>query len=340
MSGRGGAPRKILVVALDNLGDAVMASSILPPLKRLFPESTVGIWVKEYVAELFNGHPLIGAVHASDPFWDRSPGKGKGAVGPFLREWSEIRKSRYDTALILNAEWRRALFCRLAGIPERIGYRSRKSGLFLNHAFPLPQAGGHFSDDHRGLLVKYFNQPLSPEDCLPRLEATPQDEQWWESWSTERGLKSREFTVLHFFSGDEEKNWPLSCWTELLQRRRQDRFVVLCGPGEESRLEPYRKEIFRAGVDLITAPTLGRLKALLGHARLVIGGDSGPEHVAAARGACVLSLFGPTEPGRSRPLGRGDLKVLRKVPLRSLPVDEVLAAMAAFPPKASADYLS
>lgn len=337
MTVRGDFPRKILIVALDNLGDAVMASSILPPLKRLFPKSTVGIWVKDYVSDLFTGHPLIDAVHASDPFWDRSPGKGKGAVGPFLRAWSEIRKSRYDTALILNAEWRRTLSCRLAGIPERIGYRNRKSGLFLNHAFPLPEAGGHFSDEHRGLLEKYFNQPLSPEDCLPRLEALPQDEQWWKGWSTEKGLKSREFTVLHFFSGDEEKNWPLSCWAEFLKRNPQGRFVVLCGPGEESRLEPYRKEILRAGVEMVSAPTLGQLKALLGHARLVIGGDSGPEHVAAAMGACVLSLFGPTGPGRSGPRGRGVLRVLRQFPLRSLPVDTVIAAMAEFPPQASAD---
>lgn len=337
MSVRGGAPRKILVVALDNLGDAVMASSILPPLKRLLPESIVGIWVKDYVADLFAGHPLIDAVHASDPFWDRSPGKGKGAVGPFLRAWNGIRRSRYDTALILNAEWRRALFCRLAGIPERIGHRSRKSGLFLNRAFRLPEAGGHFSDEHRGLLEKYLDQPLSPQECQPSLKTSTQDEQWWRGWSSEKGLKSREYTVLHFFSGDEEKNWPLTRWAELLKRSPQGRFVVLCGPGEESRLEPYRKDIVRAGVDLITAPTLGRLKALLGHARLVIGGDSGPEHVAAAMGASVLSLFGPTEPGRSGPRGRGILRVLRKSSLRSLPVDEVLAAIAGFPSQASAD---
>jgi ADP-heptose:LPS heptosyltransferase len=90
-------------------------------------------------------------------------------------------------------------------------------------------------------------------------------------------------------------------------------------------------------VELVSAPTLGQLKALLGHARLVIGGDSGPEHVAAAMGARVLSLFGPTEPGRSGPRGRGDLRVLRRSPLRSLPVDEVIAAMAEFPPQAPAD---
>lgn len=331
MTVRGDAPRKILVVALDNLGDAVMASSILAPLKRLFPESKVGIWVKDYAAELFDGHPAIDAVHACDPFWDRSPGKAKGALGPFLRAWNGIRRERYDAALILNAEWRRALSCALAGIPRRLGYRGRKSGLFLTEAFAPPAEGAHFSDEHRGLLERYGGEPLAPEECLPSLAVGERDESWWRSWSAEKGLRDGEFTVLHLFSGDEEKNWPLSGWAELIRRRPEERFVVLCGPGEEARLGPRRKELERAGVDMLAAPSLGRLKAALSHARLVVGGDSGPEHAAAALGTNVLSLFGPTNPRRSGPRGRGELKVLTKAPLRDLPAGDVLAAMAGFP---------
>ena len=330
MTVRGGAPLKILVVALDNLGDAVMASSILAPLKRLFPESKVGIWVKDYAAELFDAHPSIDAVHACDPFWDRSPGKAKGALGPFLRAWNEIRKERYGAALILNAEWRRVLCCELAGIPRRVGYRGRKSGFFLSDAFDPPAEGAHFSDEHRGLLERFGGEPLAAEECLPRLVVAERDERWWRSWSEEKGLREGEFTVLHLFSGDEEKNWPLTAWAELIRRRPEDRFVALCGPGEKARLGPLRTELARPGVELLAAPSLGRLKAALSRARLVVGGDSGPEHAAAALGTNVLSLFGPTNPRRSGPRGPGKLKVLIRAPLRDLPVEEVLAAMAGF----------
>lgn len=330
MTVRGEAPRKILVVALDNLGDAVMASSILAPLKRLFPKSEVGIWVKDYAAELFEGHSSLDSVHASDPFWDRSPGKAKGSIAPFLRAWNEIRKEGYDTALILNAEWRRVLSCALAGIERRAGYRSRKSGPFLTDAFPPPGKGLHFSDEHLALVEALFG-PIPEGDRLPRLEMSERDERWWRDWSAGKGLKHGEYTVLHLFSGDEEKNWPLPLWAELIRRRPGDRYVALCGPGEETKLGAHREELFRAGAELLAGPSLGRLKAALSRARLVVGGDSGPEHVAAALGTNVLSLFGPTDPARSRPRGRGRLTVLRKLPLRDLPVAEVLAAMAGFP---------
>lgn len=322
------APRRILVVALDNLGDAVMASCVLEPLKRLYPDAAVGLWVKEYAAALFEGHPALDAVHASDPVWDRSPGKAKGAAGPFLRAWNEIRTAGYDTAVILNAEWRRVLCCALAGIPVRAGYAARKSGLFLTHALPAPGDAAHFSDDHLRLVMEHFGRPLGA-GRLPSLAVSEADDRWWTEWSAGKGLEHGRFTLLHLFSGDEEKNWPLARWAELIGREHGP-FVVLCGPGEEARLGALRGEILRPGVALLGAPTLGRLKAAAAHARLMIGGDSGPEHVAAALGAGVLSLFGPTEPGRSRPRGRGELKVLRRLPLRDLPVDEVRAAMAGF----------
>lgn len=323
-----------MVVALDNLGDAVMASAVLSPLKKMFPQAQLGLWVKEYVAGLFEGHSLLEVVHAADPFWDKSPGKAKGNMGTFIRTWNDIRKVHYDATLVLNAEWRRSLFCCLAGIPDRVGYARRKSGLFLNHAFPASPRAQHFVDEHRELLNHWAGSSISKEDCLPHLEVTPDGLQWWERWSQEKRLKSGAFTVLYFFSGDENKNWPISCWVELIegliQSQPQERFVVLCGPGEESKMASMREKIFRKEVDFLVAPSLSQLKALLRQARLVVGGDSGPGHVAAALGTSVLSLFGPTDPQRSRPLGRGKLKTLQKIPLQQLPVAEVMAATASF----------
>lgn len=318
------APRALLVVALDNLGDAVMASCVLDPLKRLFPQARLGLWVKDYAAGLFDGDSRLAAVHACDPFWDRSPGKGKGALGAFARAWAGVRAARYDAALILNAEWRRVLACALAGIPLRAGHRSRKSGPLLTRAADAPSAGTHFCDEHLRLLEQCLGAPPAGAS-LPRLEVAEADARWWREWSAAKGLEDGRYTVAHPFSGDEEKNWPLARWEELLARRPGERFVVLCGPGEAARLSPGLR---RPGVELLSAPPLGRLKAALSRARLVVGGDSGPEHVAAALGAPVLSLFGPTDPARSGPRGRAALRVLRRRPLSGLPVEEVLAALA------------
>lgn len=328
------APQRILLVSLDNLGDAVMASAILRPIKRAYPQARIGLWVKQYAAGLFVDHSLVDAVHASDPFWDKSPGTDRGRLGEFLKVLGEIRRARYDVAVILNTEWRRSLACLAAAISERVGTDRRQSRPFLTAAFPGPAAGGHFIDDHRVLIEQWSGRPVAVEDCLPRLELTAQDEKAWAAWSAATGFLDRAYALIHLFSGDEDKNWPLSCWVELVERRLQkdprERFVLLCGPGEDRKLAMFRSRMDREGILLMTAPPLGLLKAVLGHARLALGGDSGPGHVAAALGTPLLSLFGKTDPRRSRPLGRGMLHVIHSSPLRFLPVPEVEQALDKF----------
>ncbi len=324
-------PKRILVVALDNLGDAVMASAVLAPLKRFFPQARTGLWVKNYASGLFTDHSQIDNLHASDPFWDKSPGVGKGGLGRFLLALNEIRRQHYDAALVLNSEWRRAFACALAGIPVRAGYRRRQSSPFLTDAYPASVTDQHFVDDHRQLVENWARVNVGEQDCLPRLEMTAQDEREWESWSKEHNLASRGYTVLHLFSGDENKNWPVSCFVELTEARlaknSSERFVFLCGPGEEHKIAMFRGRMSRPGNVFLVAPSLSRLKGVIGHARLVVGGDSGPGHVAAALGAPLISLFGSTNPARSRPLGRNTVKVLQYTPLRDLRVPVVLEAM-------------
>src|SRR5262245_8094718 len=94
-------PLKVLVVALDNLGDAVMASSVLPPLRRKYPSAKIGLWVKNYTASLFEGHSMVDRLHGCDPFWDRSPGRGKGTMADFRRTMEDIQKEKYRVALVV-----------------------------------------------------------------------------------------------------------------------------------------------------------------------------------------------------------------------------------------------
>ena len=141
--------RKILVVVLDNLGDTIMATSVCRPLRTLFPQALIGFWVKSYVAGSLEGHSLIDRLHASDPFWDSSPGHPKGSWAEFKSVLNQIKKENYDAALILNTEWRRSAACWWIRIPERVGFKRRKSAVFLTKGFEKPVDGQHFIDDHR-----------------------------------------------------------------------------------------------------------------------------------------------------------------------------------------------
>ena len=168
------APSRILVAALDNLGDTVMATSVLKPLKRQLPGARIGLFVKRYAADIL-------ADHAADPFWDTSPGQPKGRVAAYLRTLSDIRRERYDAVLLLNTEWRRALSAFVAAIPKRIGYRRRSAGAFLTSALEPSAGSAHFVDDHRRLLEALVS-PISSDEVSPRLEVTREDAAWADSW--------------------------------------------------------------------------------------------------------------------------------------------------------------
>ncbi len=119
--------------------------------------------------------------------------------------------------------------------------------------------------------------------------------------------------VIHPFSGSARKNWPLERYRELAARLPGE--VRWCA-GPEETLD-----------DAVRLDNLYQLACWLAGARLYIGNDSGITHLAAAAGARVLALFGPTDPTVWGPRGEG-VRVLR-ADLQGLSVEEVLAAACA-----------
>ncbi len=97
-------------------------------------------------------------------------------------------------------------------------------------------------------------------------------------------------------AGRPEKQWPLDCFAEVA-RQMGDRVIAVWGPNEASLAATI-------GCEVAPATNLRELAWLLRHARLVIAGDTGPLHLAAALGTPVVGLFGPTDPRRNGPFGQ------------------------------------
>jgi len=100
--------RRILLVALDNLGDLVFASALTPPLHDAFPDATIDLWCKKYTAPIGPLIPHISDVIAADPFWAVPPHRPRPPIQPFLRSVGAIRRRRYDVAVVSEAPWRTA----------------------------------------------------------------------------------------------------------------------------------------------------------------------------------------------------------------------------------------
>ena len=129
-------PQSILVVSLDNLGDLVFASALFPPLRQHFPAAHIAVWCKEYSAGIAPLLPGVDAIYSADPFWDRSPGRGKGPASRFLSVAASVRRARFDTAILCFAPWRTAAAVAATGIPVRIGLERRRNHRWLTDALP------------------------------------------------------------------------------------------------------------------------------------------------------------------------------------------------------------
>jgi len=269
---------RLLIVVLDNLGDTVMATSLLNPLRQIYPSAFIGLWVKKYASGLFDDQSLVDEIHASDPFWDKSPGFPRGTRAEFYKILREIRHRNYDVAFILNTEWRRSLACFLARIPHRVGYRRRKSGFFLTHSLKPEQKVQHFVDDHRKLLEFWCGQSLAPNNCVPRLDLSDQEKRWAESLINQKGWENHPIISLHPFAGDQKKCWPLENWGELMKglwrKNSKIRFALICSPTELRDLSQELQMLPSEKFQVVTS--LSQVKALVGNSVLMVGGGFRP----------------------------------------------------------------
>jgi ADP-heptose:LPS heptosyltransferase len=300
-------PSRILLVSLDNVGDLVFASSLAPALRERFPAASLDIWCKAYAADVARLVPGVTRVVASDPFWDRAPGSAKGRLAPFLRALREIRRARYDLAVLTSSQWRVAAAVALAGVPARVGRKRSRNQRWLTHLLP--------EEDRSRPVVAELGGIAHALGATPRLhyrlDAT--------SLATRRAalgaaLGDRPRVALHPFAGSRARCVSLAEWratAEALVRR--DVEVVWIGSAAEL------SEIRRGGesaqwhfADTIGNGSLLDASALISLCHAFVGHDSGPLHVASALGVPVLGIFTPGEPQRTFPQGVGPSRVIAR----------------------------
>jgi ADP-heptose:LPS heptosyltransferase len=317
---------RILLVSLDNLGDLVFASALAPPLRARFPEATLDVWCKEYTADIAPLIPGVERVIASDPFWDRAPGRGKGSRRAFLAAMRRVRSNRYDVAVLAAAPWRTAAAVAVTRIPMRIGLARRKNRLFLTHALP-PE------DTRRPVMTELARLlgPLGvpPQDLHYRLDPTPLTSRRVRIARTVR----QPLVGLHPFASKENRCVDLSVWSDLATRLESRGWSILWigSSGELGQLHAAESTASWHFVDRDCDGTLADTAAALSLASLFVGHDSGPLHVAGAFGVPVVGIFAPGEPQRTFPQGVGPYRMLARPSPIGITADDIEREIDALP---------
>ena len=294
--------RLTLVMADPHLGNFLIASPVLSQLRRLFPAADCQLVVHRSYARFL---PRVPALIDCDVLTIDANRKGAPEWWDGVRLTAQVRAFRPDVAVSFGGNRMAALATGLSGATVRIGHRGKGFASLMTHVRDNPEGGPH----HRQELYANIAQPLTSELVTPTphpLMSDAADEAAWQSVNASLGLDTARLVCLHVGAGKDYKLWPVERFAQLAEHLRDRGYVpALIGTqADKAGAEAVQGSVSRPLENLIGRIDRDAELAMLAQCRLFIGNDSGPMHLAAALGAPVLGLFGPTDPDRWRPLGK------------------------------------
>ena len=292
--------RRVLVTKLRHHGDVLLASPVFSVLKSHAPHLEIDALVYADTAAMLTGNPALSNVFGIDRGW-----KDLGLTGQVSAEWSllqQLRRRNYDLLIHLSEHPRGAWLVRLLGprysvaadYPRVRGWW-RKS---FSHLSPLPKNGRrHMVELNLDLLRRIGVQPMESERklCFVPGDAAERDV---ARLLAEHGLAPGGYIHLHPASRWQFKCWPAEKTADLIDRLQAlgQRVLVTAAPDAEELelIARIRESAMTPFADLCGKLTLKQLGAVSRNARLFVGVDSAPMHIASAMQTPVVALFGPS----------------------------------------------
>ncbi|MCI0524249.1 MAG: glycosyltransferase family 9 protein [Acidobacteria bacterium] len=304
---------RILIVKLGAIGDVVHALPALAALRRAMPEAHIA-WAVEQggAAKLLRGCERLNELIELDLRGWRKSLMNVETQTAIRKAMAGLRNARFDLSLDFQGLMKSAMVARLARVPRRIGF-AREALREPASAFMLTERVAVDDSDHiirKNLkLVEYLGCDVSGGYEFP-IAIEEEDERFAE---LQFELFEGRFAILNPGGGWPTKLWGAQGFGAIADRLWEAfaiRTVVTYGPGEEE-LARSVVEHSRSGMAATLDTTLKQFFSLARRAKLFIGGDTGPMHIAAAAGAPIVAIFGPTESRRNGPFAAEDIVVER-----------------------------
>ena len=302
---------RLLIVRLGALGDVVHAIPVAAALRRAFPSARIDWLVSAKHREILDLVPVIDRRLVIN---DRGDASGGASLLAAIRE---LRRSQYDVAIDLQGLIKSALLSRSSGAPRVIGFssryaRERAARLFYTEAHD-PGRGGlydpretrHVVDINLGVLTRLGITTPAREFPIEDVDS--------DAARSARQLTGGRYALLNPGAAWPNKRWPparLAAIATELRARHGLMSVVLWGPGEEALAAEVVAGANGAAI-LSAKTTIADLVALARRAALMVSGDTGPTHIAAALGTPIVGIYGPTRPVRNGPMSPLDVVVSR-----------------------------
>jgi len=309
---------KILIVRLGAMGDILHALPAVTSIRAALPEATIGWLVEENWSELLTakGHkadpealsppkPVVNLIHTINTKRWRKRLFHSETMAEVRGDIKRLRETHYDIALDFQGNAKSAIAGWMSSAPEMAGYvdpREAIARVFYKHTFA--RQGEHVIEQNQQLAKQVLAGVLPGGELplvAPQLPCDLAAKQWVDEQIKSLGIAS--YAMVTPGAGWGAKQWPPERFGEVAQAlaRHNLRTLVNTAPGEESLAQAVVEA--SKGTAFSIQCSIGQLIALTRRARIFIGGDTGPLHLAAALGIPVVAIFGPTDPARTGPYG-------------------------------------
>lgn len=289
--------RRALVIKLRHHGDVLLSAPVLSALAAAEPGIEIDALVYEETRDMLELHRNIARLHAIPRDW-----RNLGPLAQLSRYWRlyrALKARQYDLIVHLTDHWHGARLARLLRPRVSVGPAGTKRTRFANWLwnrsfsalFPVPPGNQRHTVEMHLDALRAIGIPVADKAMSFRAGAQAEA-------SVARRLGARGFILVHPTSRWMFKAWPAQKMAELVNTliARGERIVLSAAPSAEERayIADLKPRLRGDYLDLTGQLSVKELGALIASAKLLIGVDSMPVHLASAVGTPVVVLFGPS----------------------------------------------
>lgn len=303
------------------MGDVIHTLPAAQLIREAFPHAQIGWLIEERWASLLCApdtplrgprspqRPLADWVHTVNLITWRKSLFTISTAQQIAKVRNDVLEAHYDIAVDLQGALRSALLARWSGAHVTYGSAEpRESPASLWYTRPVIASGTHVVDQNISIVKAVIQNELAHSDIagnvpmLPLLLPTdPQAEAQVAQRLAEHNIQ--DFAILNPGAGWGAKRWPAERYGRVAKVLARDgvKSILNYGPGEEDLARDAASA--SEGTAYPMQLSISELIALTRRAKLFIGGDTGPLHLAAALRIPTVAIFGPTDPARNGPYG-------------------------------------
>lgn len=291
------------------MGDVLFSTATIRNIRRNYPDSFIACVIPSRCYPVLKGNPHLDEVIIFD-----EKDKHRGVLEK-LNFVQFLKRKRFDTVFLLHRSFTRALICRLAGIPQRIGYYTKKRGFLLTKKIIQPDRDAlHRIDYYLDLIEK---TGLRVEDRYTEFFVSEDDEKFIAEFLKNKSVDKNDFLVGINPGGNWlPKRWPVEYWGRLVDKLIAEFGfkVIITGSTSDIKLVSQIKDsMIEKPIVATAALNIRQLAALCKRLDLFISADTGPLHIANAVVAKkIIALFGPTSPIITGPFPLKNIVIFQK----------------------------